>query len=333
MPTINDKLEDWKDIAKDFAGASLLLGNGASRAMWEDFKYESLLKATQNNSKHKLKPEDYQLFKTLKTGNFEQVLGTLQAAITACEALGANPSIFEEPYARIRAALGEAVKRAHVPWGTVSEERLKLLSKALSRYDYVYTTNYDLLVYWAVMQDPYEFKDYFWNRDNKFDMTDVEVRGKYTKLVYLHGALHLYRAKSGEVWKATKGFGAALLDQFPDAFGAKAEPLLISEAKSADKLRSIYGSDYLSFAYSLFTKHTGPLVVFGQGLSESDQHLVDAINSWPSAKLAISLRDGISKEVRQRKAQLEGQLPDADIVYFKARTHPLGSEKLRVEKA
>lgn len=330
MPSVNDKLMDWKDIADEFPGASLLLGNGASRVIWDDFEYKSLLKATETNTSARLKPEDYRLFKTLKTQNFEQVLGTLQAAIVSCEALNIDAASFEKPYARIRAALGEAVKRVHVPWSKFGDDRLKLLNGALAQHDFVFTTNYDLLVYWAVMHDPSEFKDYFWSE--KFDLTDIEIRGKVTKLVYLHGALHLYRARSGEVLKAWKGMGAGLLSQFPNAFGPNAEPLLISEAKSADKLRSIYGSDYLSFAYALFTKHTGPLVIFGQGLSSSDQHLVDAINSWSQAKLAVSMRGGTSTEIRRRKHELHGSLPEAEILFFKADTHPLGDSRLHVEK-
>ncbi len=332
MPTFDDKLEDWKDVADDFVGASLLLGNGASRSIWDSFEYASLLEATRSNIYKRLKPEDYSLFKKLKTENFEQVLGTLQSAVLACEALGLNPEPFEKPYARIRDALGEAVTRVHVPWDKLGEDRLKLLNTILAQYDFVFTTNYDLLVYWAIMQEPSDFRDYFWGQG--FDLTDTEIWGKVTKVVYLHGALHLYRAQSGEVWKAKKeNFGADLLLKFPNAFGPGVEPLLISEASSADKLRSIYGSDYLSFAYSQFTNHKGALVIFGQGLSNNDQHLIDAINSWPDQELAVSITGGKPARIKARKGELASLFPDADITFFKAGSHPLGDPKLHVEQA
>src|SRR5439155_1148624 len=40
-------VRNWNDIAADFVGAeptgTLLIGNGLSRAIWDDFSYESLL--------------------------------------------------------------------------------------------------------------------------------------------------------------------------------------------------------------------------------------------------------------------------------------------------
>lgn len=36
------RLEDWEALRADTAFSGLLLGNGASRAVWDDFGYDSL---------------------------------------------------------------------------------------------------------------------------------------------------------------------------------------------------------------------------------------------------------------------------------------------------
>lgn len=44
MVSFDDSLEDWKDVEKDLEKKELglLLGNGSSRAIWNDFAYTSL---------------------------------------------------------------------------------------------------------------------------------------------------------------------------------------------------------------------------------------------------------------------------------------------------
>ena len=99
---------------------------------------------------------------------------------------------------------------------------------------------------------------------------------------------------------------------------------------AADKLRVINQSDYLSFVYERFAAHKGNLVVFGHGLGESDDHLVNAMERWGSPwdppQVAISIRShGGEQAVRQEKARLAQRLPNADLWFYDADTHPLGT--------
>lgn len=65
-------------------------------------------------------------------------------------------------------------------------------------------------------------------------------------------------------------------------------------------------------------------MVFGSGLGEQDQHLVDALNRNPSRPIAISIRkDGRSdEEVRLEKRKIRAGL-DAPLYFFDSSTHPL----------
>ena len=112
------------------------------------------------------------------------------------------------------------------------------------------------------------------NRRNFFDVSDTDLWDDKptTKVLLLHGALHLYKSQDGRTFKKLSGEDGNLLDLF-DVQG-DAIPLFISEGTSRDKLSAIIRNDYLSFAYERFSKHRGSLVVFGHSLSpEFDQHL------------------------------------------------------------
>ena len=116
-----------------------------------------------------------------------------------------------------------------------------------------------------------------------------------------------------------------------DLFGTEFEdalPLFVSEGTSGQKLASIHRSDYLSFLFGEFSKDNGPIVIFGHALGESDQHIADVLNSETKRPIAISiLKRG---DVRQKKASIIDSLPKADLCFFDASTHPLGSPKLVV---
>jgi hypothetical protein len=106
--------------------------------------------------------------------------------------------------------------------------------------------------------------------------------------------------------------------------------LFITEGKSTDKLNSIYRSDYLSFAYQQFTQHAGPLLVFGQSLGESDDHLVNAIRRWGKRRIGVSIYPSTPQDIIAYKAELQRSLPEADLLFFDSTTHPLGLRALRL---
>jgi hypothetical protein len=82
-------LSNWPDLqrAENFAG--LLVGNGSSRAVWEDFAYTSLLeRAREANIEHLLPPEARGRFEQLETADFETVLTSHRDAERGSAAIG-----------------------------------------------------------------------------------------------------------------------------------------------------------------------------------------------------------------------------------------------------
>jgi Domain of unknown function (DUF4917) len=86
----------------------------------------------------------------------------------------------------------------------------------------------------------------------------------------------------------------------------------------------------LSFAYRQFINHGDKLVIFGHALGESDKHLIRAIQKWGDCTIAISMRQGERRTIIANKATLIRQLPQAQITFFNAETHPLGKPGLRI---
>jgi hypothetical protein len=314
MRHLNAQLGDWQAI-KDRGWDSLLAGNGASLAVWPGFGYGSLVKQAP------LSRSDCELFEALGTTNFESALDALRVARVVCRQAGHDDSEVYARYRAIRRALIKAVREVHVPWSLIPQNRLQHIRSTLRSFTWVYTTDYDLLFYWAIMSnDARGFRDFFWASGNTFNISDTDTSSNLTKILYLHGALHLYRREDGAIAKRT-ATAQNLLDTIarPDA----GIPLFVSEGRSADKQRAIRRSDYLSFANRTFSQDSGPLVVFGHSLSSQDEHLLKAIDQ-PGRRVAISLLPGTNRSVLRRKAELTERLPHARVSFFDATTHPLG---------
>lgn len=242
-------------------------------------------------------------------------------------ALGQAHELIDQRENSIRAALIQAVHAVHIPWLSIEDAKLERVAAELAKYASIYSTNYDLLLYWALMRAPGQFRDYFWAKE--FDVSNTEIWGKTTKVHYVHGGLHLYRKPDGQTLKRTAGGGLNLLDLFATPF-EDAAPLFISEGTASEKLASIYRSDYLSFVFSQLARDEGPLVAFGHSLGDSDSHLVDAINSHAGREVAVAIR--AEGDIRQKKAVIIATLPNADIYFFDAATHPLGDPTLNIAK-
>jgi hypothetical protein len=338
---VDPSLQSWVELQSEFAGGVLLLGNGSSRAIWADFGYSSLYEQAQTEIEHPLQPEDEALFSSLETTNFEAVLSALRTAEIVCRSIGLGTDAIRMRHDSIRVALMEAIQRIHIPWDSIPDPVLAQVRGVLSRYSYVFTTNYDLLAYWAIMseEDPWPFKDYFWNACSDggswmcFDVSNTEAALGSTKLLYLHGALHLVELPWGETAKLTAG-DANLLEQFavpdPDE-DYPIVPLVITEGSSEDKMAAIRRSDYLSFAYERLSHVPGPLTIFGHSLSDEDRHLVDAVTKADEKRpLAVSVRASGGDQLVKRKLELMKTFTKADLRFFDAASHPLGSQEISV---
>jgi hypothetical protein len=324
-------LQHWDDIAGGYRRGAVLLGNGLSINVSKVFDYPSLWE--KGCEVGALTVEDRQLFAA--AAPFERVLADVGTAARVADACGqtAAAAAFRERYESIRRALGVTIREAHVAWRDFGEETRSAIRTALCGYGCVFTTNYDLLTYWAMGSGATGFEgffDGFWADDYAFD-TDWNGYARGTAVHFLHGALHLVE-HGRTARKLVRVQEGALLEQF-GLEERRARPLLVTEGRSREKLEVIEHNDYLRFGLSRLREHPGALVVFGHSLSAEDAHLLEAINAHPERRVAVSVHGaGDERAVRKRKGEIRAALSTTGLDFFDAQTHPLGAGRLRSDR-
>lgn len=321
-------LEDWADLHDEYDWQALLLGNGLSINVWETFGYHQLFDHAGGGG---LTDEDRALFQG--TTNFERVLADLNVAIRIGDVLNVDTRPFYERYRNIQMALGHAIREVHLRLSHVPESTLAAIKGVMSDHEWVFTTSYDLILYWAMGYGGFRpFVDCLrWGGRCEFDPDRADVWVNETPVYFLHGALHLMVSGTGVTWKLRRQALRTLLDQFgqPIEGDPQARPLLVTEGSSADKLRAIEGNDYLSHALNRLRQCELPMVVFGSGLGEQDRHLADALSEHPNRPVAISMLPGEQRDLLPQQTEIWGRLEIEELRFFDATTHPLGSPDLR----
>ncbi|WP_130909257.1 DUF4917 family protein [Pseudomonas mucidolens] len=328
---IDASLEDWNALRSTTAFAAILIGNGASRAVWEDFAYDSLFENARTVEEKPLGASELSVFDAMQARSFEQVLGALKTTSRVNKALAVSSAAPRNRYYAIKEALINTIHAVHIPWRLVQPTTLTTIKQELARYPTVFTSNYDLLNYWSILHAP-GIDDLFRGADAHFDLRSTAT--DTTRILYLHGGLHLVRNLDGSARKLAST-DSTLLSSFAINNTLKTlddVPLFVNEGPSGEKLKSIRGSDYLSFCYEQLLEQEGALCIFGHHLGEQDSHLVEAIRQSKVKSLAISVfgrSEGFIQQQKRRYAGLfEGM--DIDLRFFAARTHALGNPALAV---
>ena len=262
------------------------------------------------------------------------MLADLLTAIRVNDAVGVETEPLLERYRNIQRALVQAVREVHIKLSRVPLATRKGISNTMEQFEWVFTTSYDLLAYWAMATDGFEpFMDHFRYRGRcEFDPLRATVPPKKVPIYFLHGALHLVVGSSGATWKLRQTDLDTILDQFgkPIKGDAKARPLLVTEGSAKDKLTAIEDNVYLSHALERLTGRELPLVVFGSSLSEHDSHLAGALSENPERPVAVSMLPAPKKELLAKQVDISGRLEADPLFFFDATTHPLGDPALAV---
>jgi hypothetical protein len=330
--TPDGSLEDWEDVASAEDWEVLLLGNGLSMNVWPKFGYRSLTEQAARSGR--LTDQDRELFG--RRTNFEGVLAELSTSIRVAQIVGLDTGPIYTRYRNIQRALGEVVHEVHPNKSDIPDETFAAIRSVMQGYEWVFTTSYDLIVYWAMKGEDgrYEpFKDHFQYRGRcEFDPDRARVAESDIPVYYLHGALHLVTGTAGKTWKVRATALRRILDQFGRVIDADpaARPLLVTEGSAGEKARAIEANDYLAHALDRLFDMEGPLVVFGSQLGKQDDHLVEALSEHPDRPVAISMLPRRSKAERAEfQIALSRRLNASEIYFYDATTHPLGSTELR----
>lgn len=323
------ELKTWSELRNRTKWPTLLIGNGASINLWSDFAYQSLFRQATLSTVAKA------VFTDLETTNFELALEAIHHAHVVVDALQSSTDTIDRQYEHVRDSLFDAVRAAHVEWQQVTDRRFDQIAGVIQDHAAVYTTNYDLSLYWSRMAastvDTRQFIDFFWGEDCTFDPESVEIRDRIATY-YLHGAIHLWqddRGVNGKWTIASRGNLFSLSRNYsPD--GSKL-PLFVSEGSSKAKLQTIGRSPYLKFCLDSLQESHDNTVIFGQALGEQDKHIVTALNQGQAREFAVSIYPAASERwIIKEKARIADLLGDNEVAFFDSTTHPLGDSSLTI---
>jgi len=251
-------LENWNDIKDEVFGnhgkKSVLLGNGFSLACIDDdtITTETLIKKVQaslNNEISITNIEDY--IHKVETQFITELYDLLPEEKINKFAYTENP-----------------------------------IMDFLSKFDNYYTINYDTILYCLLMKIKKKKKkenkkekinDGFVKKNNQFYWQKQKNK---QNTFYLHGAFHFVRETPQNIRKIVRG-DKNLLQTIEDEWekGTKSHLVIASDSETKVLKLSDKYSKYLAYGYKKFKKLRGILVTVGVSFSDSDKHIVEAINN------------------------------------------------------
>lgn len=310
--TFNEALKK----AAIYSKKHLLLGNGFSIACKPDiFNYGSLFEEAKKTMSKALAA----LFVAMGTQDFEEVIRALQNAASILSVykpkFKATKQLLLDDAAKLKTSLIQAVAGRHPARpNDIADARYHACRKFLSHFigdgvdGKVYTMNYDLLLYWALMheeEDPavriaFGHDDGFRKDPDDYNAAYVEWQGEGAAhgqcVHYLHGALHLFDAGyhlQKYTWINT---GKALVDQANEALKNNLFPVFVAEGDSNSKLTKIQHSAYLHHSFKSFasvcqvkSREGTALFVFGHSFASNDSHVLNMIGYGKVSHLFVSL--------------------------------------------
>lgn len=295
------KLENYPDViaylkTKPDRKTHLLMGNGFSIAYDNSiFSYKSLSQHVKESDNEVLK----KLFSVVDNCNFEVIMQQLDTFISISDALACGEDIktkLTKSRDSLQEALIKAVNELHPEYVfKVPFERSKKCAQFLYEYinngGFLFTTNYDLLMYWVLLRhesDKVSIDGFGRDAENvgseyippeEIDWSELRWGRNQTNqnTFYLHGALPLFDTGSEIVKEEYDGHNY-LLENIKKRIDKKEYPIFVTAGSGKDKLNHIMHNKYLTYCFEQFSKIEGSLITFGFNFGEYDDHIINAIN-------------------------------------------------------
>jgi hypothetical protein len=326
--------------ARDNRTVHLLMGNGFSIAYDHSiFSYNALSTFIERTENELLK----RLFNVVNTKNFEEIMQQLDIFAKFIDVFGMDSSFSEKINGMadiLKESLIEAVELLHPEYVfKIPEKKSTACSKFLEYYlsnnGFVFSSNYDLLLYWVLMRNnsPNCIDGFGREIENETDEYVPEEEIEYSELrwgkhkadqtiFYLHGALPLFDTGTEIIKEEYKG--DFLLKRIEERMQNKEYPVFVTAGNAREKLRHITHNKYLAFCYDKLCSITGSLVTIGFSFGDNDTHIIDAINKAAKSRtggMLLSLYVGVfSDDDLQHMKEIEDKFKCKKIHYFNAKT-------------
>lgn len=293
------ELESFEDVTASMQknrdrSFHLLLGNGFSMAYDpEIFSYNALHDFISGIDNTDLKT----ILQVVETKNFELIMQQLDTFSALVGAFGTYKKLkrrIDVASAKLKQGLLEAVKALHPEHVfTIPEEQsvccAKFLKSFLDSKGKIFSTNYDLLLYWVLLRNNVisHIDGFGREQENPGEFVPADEQiwselrwGKHREeqnVFYVHGALPLFDTGI-EIVKEEYDQRQYLLEKISSRMDAGEYPIFVAAGDGSQKLAHIMHNKYLTFCYDNLCNITGSLVTFGFNFGPYDEHVIEAIN-------------------------------------------------------
>lgn len=292
-------------LKKEKRKKHLLLGNGFSIAYDSKiFSYNALSNFIKESNDSLL----VDIFEIVNTSNFEQVMQQLNISkriISVFDPKSQALQKIDKSIGLLKESLISAVKKLHPEYVfSIPIDKSTACAKFISDYlgpnESIFTTNYDILLYWVLMRNDIQNCIDGFGRDLENDDEYIseenceysELRwGKYKdtqNIFYLHGALPIF--DNGIDVIKEEYDGEYILDKINTQMEKGNYPIFVTAGNGDEKLNHILHNHYLSFCYDKLSTIKGSLITIGFNFGEYDEHIIRAINLATKQNIRDCLR-------------------------------------------
>lgn len=315
---LDTKIYEFEEVlklsSKEIKNRHLLMGNGFSIDLDPKiFTYDSLLKYSNFST---YTGNISNIFKDFNSVDFEFITKVLQNTGRVNIHYGISQELCDKILAdadNLKNSLIESVLKLHPPHqGEIPSDSIKNCVTFLKNFSSFYTLNYDVLLYWIIMNtisgpDRIDCSDGFGKSTGELAWQSFSIG--YQNVSYLHGSLFLFE-KGYKLYKPDfSTSGQKVIDFVIDEIKNNHFPLFVSEGDSYSKKKRIEENQYLNTCYQKFSKISGDLFVFGFSFKENDSHIFNSIKNNSRIKnIFISLRgdlDGVNNEILVKCKEIE----------------------------
>jgi hypothetical protein len=306
----------------------LLLGNGFSVAYdAKIFSYNALHEFVKNLNDKDLS----KILEVIETRNFEVIMQYLDNFAALVDAFGGDPNLkkrVEAASTKLKKSLLDAVKTMHPEHVfKVPEDQSKACATFLQNFlgttGCIYSTNYDLLLYWALMRNQElrhgdgcgrelenDTGEYMAPEDMEWSELTWGKNRDDQNVFYLHGALPFFD-NGVAVVKEEYDLYNHLLQNINARMEKGEYPIFVTAGDGQQKLNHITHNQYLTYCYDNFCQVEGSLVTYGFSFGPNDEHIIAAVNKAAKRQMRNKLWSiyvGVySPEDKKHIENIEGQ--------------------------
>ncbi len=260
----------------------LLFGNGFSMGYDPQiFSYNALTEFVKKCKDSTI----LKLFRIVGSTNFELIMRSLDLFVKFGEEFAPNANLKEiilPAKEKLKENLLEAITGLH-PEHVFKVPEEKSRSCALFLKDFldskgsIFSTNYDLLLYWILMREAAVFEGNMRDGFARGDRPDLTWSSGSQNIYYLHGSLPLFDY-AGTIIKEEYDQQNFLLRNIKTRIANDQYPIFVTAGTAQEKMEMISHNRYLSYCYESLSNLNDSLVVIGFNFGEYDSHIIDAIN-------------------------------------------------------